>query len=200
MKKIFGLANVVAIELPDNLRDANDEREACDIRIVFKYSAEALGHDKDANDFELDDELSELVDAQAANDRFSYLWDATKNGYNSDTQDKAVSFLEKKLVGKNLPFTTYICQVSEILDGSRYVKKDGTAYTSVHNDTRGFSSFSNSYLKNYDNEEAVLDSFKNRILRNLEENDLKVGRTDEEDTELRKRLKAARKAAEKDED
>lgn len=200
MKHLFGLAEITAVEIPDTLADANEENERLDVSVTFRYDSNVEGADVvNAADFEgVDEDLLALAQTECARSDYHYLWDATKTGFKVGDDEKALKELKKKLLGKKLPFTVYVYTISDLLKGTKYVDADGTPYASVHNDKRGFSSFSNSYLLKYDDEQAVYGSMQARLLRDLKNKDLFVGRTDDEAEEFVKRTKKQRKADEED--
>ena len=195
MKHLFGLAEITAVEIPDSLADANEENERLDVSVTFRYDSNVDGADVvNADDFEgVDEDLLALAQSECARSDYHYLWDATKTGYKVGEDEKALSGLKKKLVGKKLPFTVYVYTISELLKGTKYVDTDNVPYSAVHNDRRGFTSFSNSYLLKYEDESAVFGAMQTRLLRDLKSKDLKVGRSDDDSDEFAKRTKKQRK-------
>jgi hypothetical protein len=200
MKHLFGLAEILSVEIPESLAESNEENERLDVRVAFRYDANVEGADVvNASDFEgIDADLLELAQTECARSDYHYLWDATKTGYKVGDDDKALKELGKKLTGKKLPFTVWSFTISELLEGTKYVDVDGVPYNSVHSDKRGFSSFSNSYLLKYDDKQAVFGAIQARLLKDLKSKDLFVGRTDDDAEEFAKRMKKQRKANEED--
>lgn len=202
MKHLFGLADILNVDIPEALADANEEKERLDVKVTFRFHADVEGADVvNANDFkDVDADLLAFAQEETARTDFSYLWDCTKHGYKVGKDDeKALKEMKEKLERKTLPFTVYVFQIEELLQGTKYVDADGKPYRNVQNDKRAFSSFSNSYLLKYDDADAVFGAMQARLLKDLKNKDLSVGRTDEEAEEFAKRQKELRKK-ERDDD
>jgi hypothetical protein len=203
MKHLYGLADILSVEIPDELADANEENERLDVKVTFRFHADVDGAGiVDANEFkdDVDADLLAFAQEETARTDFSYLWDCTKHGYKVGKDDeKALKEMKEKLEKKTLPFTVYVFQIDELLKGTKYTDVDGKPYRNVQNEKRTFSSFSNSYLLKYDDADAVFSAMQARLLRDLKSKDLLVGRTDEEADEFAKRQKELRKK-ERDDD
>lgn len=195
MKHLFGLAEILDVDIPEQLADVNDEKNRLDVKVTFRYDSNVDGAGVvNPDDFEgVDEELLTLAQNECSRSDYNYLWDATKTGYKVGEDERALKELKKKLVGKKLPFTVYIYTISELLTGTKYVDADGVPYTAVHTEKRGFSSFSNSYLLKYEDTDAVYGAMQARLLKDLKNKDLFVGRTDDEANEFTKRMKKQRK-------
>ena len=200
MKHLFGLAQILSVEIPESLAESNEENERLDVSVTFRYDSNVQGADViDAADFEgVDEDLLALAQSECARSDYHYLWDALKTGYEVGDDEKALKELKKKLTGKKLPFTVYVFTISELLTGTKYVDGDGVPYAAVHSEKRSFSSFSNSYLLKYEDKEAVFGSMQTRLLKDLKNKDLSVGRSDDDAEEFAKRIKKQRKAADED--
>ena len=191
IKRIFGKADIISVSIPDELAIANEDNGRLDVKLTFRYHLDAEGLDL-SNYSGLDDTLIALACQESLRTDYTYLWDATKTGYKLGEEDRAERELKQKLEGKVLLFTTYVFKVSELLRGTKYVDTNGKPYTSIHNERRVFSSFTNSYLLKYDDTDAVKAAMQARLLRDLAGGELSVGRTDEEAREFQKRLRAVR--------
>lgn len=200
MKHLYGLAEILSVEIPESLAESNEENDRLDVSVTFRYDSNVDGADVvNAKDFDgVDEDLLALAQTECARSDYHYLWDATKTGFKVGDDDKALKELSKKLTGKKLPFTVYVYTIADLLKGTKYVDADGVQYASVHNEKRGFSSFSNSYLLKYDDEQAVYGAMQSRLLRDLKNKDLFVGRTDDEADEFAKRMKKQRKTDDED--
>lgn len=196
MRHLYGLADILSVEIPETLADANEENERLDVKVTFRFHADVDGADVvDTNEFkDVDVDLLAFAQEETARTDFSYLWDCTKHGYKVGKDDeKALKEMKEKLEKKTLPFTVYVFTIEELLNGTKYVDADDKPYRNVQNDKRAFSSFSNSYLLKYDDEQAVFGAMQARLLRDLKNKDLLVGRTDDEAEEFAKRQKELRK-------
>ena len=85
----------------------------------------------------------------------------------------------------SLPFTTYVVPIVDVLKGTEYQTgkgKDGKTFdfTSIHSDTRGYSSVSRSYFGNHTDIENATNGIIRRTLKRLDDTTYRVGNTDSE--------------------
>lgn len=197
MNKIFGKATITNVETTDALKEANADLERCDVRVSFRYDAGVAGApDNSLSDEELEGVDLDLLDdakEQVTRNDFSYLWNALKNGFDVGDDDLAVKELTKKLKGKKLIFTTYVYRCEELLKDTPFVDKNGHPYRAVHNESRGYPSFSNSYLLKYDDEESVFAAMQANLISRLEDGRYLVGRSDADVKEFKERKAKERK-------
>jgi hypothetical protein len=202
-EKIQGKAIINSVTIPESVAQSNEENERLDVQISFTYS-DVAGRDKEVSEMleGLDADLLEIAEKAGRSNSFTYLLDCTRLGYvasgkKADDPDDVCSKLAKKMEGKELVFTTYRIQVSELLKGTKYGKgikdDDEIAFNAVHTDARAYSSFNASYLLINDDADAVCDTVQTRILRGLENGKYTIGRTDEDEKALNLYLKSLRK-------
>lgn len=198
-EKIQGKAIINAVSIPEAIAKSNEDNERIDIQISFTYS-DVAGRDKELNEMlqGIDADLLALAEKAGRSNSFTYLLDATRLGYSADSNpDKVLKELQDKMEGKELVFTTYRVQVSELLKGTSYengLKDDEIIkFTSIHNDRRAYSSFNSSYLLINDDAESVCNNMQTRILKGLENGTYIVGRVDNEEKYLTSYLRKRRK-------
>lgn len=202
-EKIQGKAVINSVSIPESIAQSNEENERLDVQISFTYK-DVAGRDREVNEMleGIDAELLKIAEKAGRSNSFTYLLDATRLGYvasgkNADEPDKVCEELSKKMESKELVFTTYRVQVSELLKGTKYAKgiKDDeeVAFNAVHTDTRAYSSFNASYLLINDDADAVCDTIQNRIVRGLEDGKYIIGRANEDEKALNLYLKKSRK-------
>lgn len=190
MKKIFGPAKIVRVEMPDKLKESNEENERADVRLVIRYTDTAANADKhDFSNMQIDEELLELAEKETSRNDYTYLWDCSRTeGEDFEPSEADLDDLlkkyQKKLNGKTLPFTTYEYTISELLKDTEF---DGE--TAVHSSERAYTKLSNTYLLSYEDEEAVFAAIQTRLLSNLDEDIWKVGRTDKKVSKPKKSRK-----------
>jgi hypothetical protein len=195
MKKIFGPAKILRVEMPDALRDTNEEKGRADVRLVIRYSDDAENADKhDFSDLKgIDTELLSLAEKETSRNDYTYLWDCTRtededfDAADADLDDLLEKY-KKKLTGKILPFTTYEVTISELLQDTEF---DGES--AVHSDDRAYTKLSNTYLLSYEDSDAVFAAIQSRLLENLEDDTWRIGRADQ------KTKKKTRKEADEEE-
>lgn len=164
MRKIQSLASVQSVEIPDALMEWNEENESERARLSFVYAATTTSVDDGE-----DEEARLLLGEIAGGQRYSIMIDlAPIEG--KDTETKRAN-LEKKLKGKKVMFTTYVCEVSALLENID--KYDGV--TRVNNGSRDYSTLSESYLGKNDDENGVFETLRNRLLKQLDDGDLETG-------------------------
>ena len=146
----------------------------------------------------IDADLLALAEKAGRSNSFTYLLDATRLGYSADSNpDKVLKELQGKMEGKELVFTTYRIQVSELLKGTKYENglngDEIIKFNSIHNERRAYSSFNSSYLLINDDAESVCNNMQTRILKDLENGNFIVGRIDDDEKYLTSYLRKQRK-------
>lgn len=202
-EKIQGKAVINSVTIPESVAQSNEENERLDVQISFTYK-DVAGRDKEVNEMleGLDADLLEIAEKAGRSNSFTYLLDCTRLGYvasgkKADDPDEVCEALAKKMKSKEMVFTTYRVQVSELLKGTKYGKgiKDDEeiSFNSVHTESRAYSSFNASYLLINDDADAVCNTIQNRIVRGLESGKYVIGRSDEDEKALNSYLKKNRK-------
>jgi hypothetical protein len=201
-EKIQGKEVINSVTIPESVAQSNEENERLDVQISFTYK-DVAGRDKEVNEMleGIDSELLEIAEKAGRSNSFTYLLDCTRLGYiasgkNADDADEVCEKLAKKMTNKELVFTTYRIQVSELLKGTEYgkgIKNDAEFnFSAVHTDSRAYSSFNASYLLINDDFESVCDTIQTRILKGLESGKYTIGRTDDDEKALKAYLKKQR--------
>lgn len=199
------LANIVAVEMDENLLAANLEHQRADIRIRFRFLADAESEES----FEgIDESLLEIAKKVATNNEFTYLLDLKRVGENVDYDDddtateeleKLFKKYQKKFEGKNMFFTVYRFSVASLLEGTPYavsIDDNGNEkpITQVRNDNgRTYASFNTTYILRHDDIDAAFASVKNQLLKRLADTRYYVGATDAESEGNKRYRKSLRK-------
>ena len=158
MRKIQGLALIKSVEITDGLKAYNSENDTLRARLVFAYESGDNGDDNvlallttltSSNQYSLIVNLDNLPDTSGLND------------------DQIVERAKELLIGKKTTFTTYIYTIAELNESGE---------THVHNSNgRVYSSFSNSYLGKYEDEEAAKNSILGRLNNGLNNGEYEYG-------------------------
>lgn len=198
-EKIQDLAKINALSIPENIAKSNEKNERMDIQVSFTY-LQKVGKSEQLSELlqGIDADLLALAEKAGRSNSFTYLLDATRLGYSADSNpDKVLKELQGKMEGKELVFTTYRIQVSELLKGTKYETglngDELIKFTSIHNERRAYSSFNSSYLLINDDAESVCNNMQTRILKDLEEGSFIVGRIDDDEKYLTAYLRHQRK-------
>ena len=198
-EKIQGKAIINSVSISEAIAKSNEDNERLDVQINFTYS-DVAGRDKELNEMlqGIDADLLALAEKAGRSNSFTYLLDATRLGYSADSNpDKVLKELQGKMEGKELVFTTYRIQVSELLKGTKYENglngDEIIKFNSIHNERRAYSSFNSSYLLINDDAESVCNNMQTRILKDLENGNFIVGRIDDDEKYLTSYLRKQRK-------
>lgn len=157
MDKICTTAQVTSITIPDALADFNDQNGAHRARLSFIY----LGASEEFSG--VDNEAQALLSSCRSSAPYSCIIDISS--INGDTDEDRADFLFKQLRGKSVLMTTFILSVSDINEDETY----------ANNGERTYSSFSDSYIGKYDDDEAAFQRIKDRINRQIDDGDLEWG-------------------------
>ena len=134
----------------------------------------------------------DLLDASdlGGNDNYGIVKEMlSTDGIDEETQRKIFTKCVEVCKDDNdfisLPFTTYVVPVIDVLKGTEYQTgkgKDGKLFdfTSIHSNTRGYSSVSRSYFGNHTDIESATNGIVRRTLKRLDDGTYRVGNTDSE--------------------
>ena len=158
MRKIQGLALIKSVEITDGLATYNEENNTLRARLVFAYDSEDSG----------DDNVLALLTTLTSSNQYSLIVNLDNLPNVGDlTDDQIVAQAKDLLVGKKTTFTTYIYTIAELNESGE---------THVHNSNgRVYSSFSNSYLGKYEDEEAAKNSILGRLNNGLNNGEYEYG-------------------------
>ena len=214
--RIFGFAQIVALELDEKLIESNLKVDAngnhrMDVRCRFQYENTQMTDEEKEMYEKLTDKQKKVLNRLGRNDNYTCLFSALDlldandlggednynlikemlagDGIDEDTQKqifaKCVDVCKDNGVFIRLPFTTYVVPIVDVLKGTEYQTgkgKDGKIFdfTSIHSDTRGYSSVSRSYFGNHTDIENATNGIIRRTLKRLDDNIYRVGNTDSE--------------------
>lgn len=214
--RIFGFAQIVALELDESLIASNLKTDAngnyrMDVRCRFQYeNTQMTDEEKELYD-KLSDKQKKVLKRLGRNDTYTCLFSAldlldaddlggidnynlikemlSTDGIDEETQKKILTkCVDVCKDGKDfipLPFTTYVVPIVDVLKDTEYQTgkgKDGKTFdfTSIHSDTRGYSSVSRSYFGNHTDIENATNGIIRRTLKRLDDGTYRVGNTDSE--------------------
>lgn len=158
MEKICNSAQVISITIPDTLADFNEENDAHRARISFVYLGTASGEFSG-----VDNDAQALLASCRTSALYSCIIDLSSVKGDSD-EDRA-NFLFEQLKGKSVLMTTFVMAVSDINPDE----------TQANNGERTYSSFSDSYVGKYDEDETAYQRIKDRINRQIDSGNLSWG-------------------------
>ena len=169
MKKVNQIATINDVSLNDKLKEWNEENEAFRVQLRIAYAAE------NSKDDEEDEDLLSLSDFEEAGASVGKTYTCLINfdslltkKHDERAQDEALKELSKKFVGKKARFSTFDFTISELTDGKEKAINDGT---------HTYSSLSNTYLGNVDDEESEFNKLKNRMV-DMVDGDFDYGQAD----------------------
>ena len=168
MKKVNQIATINDVSLNDKLKEWNEDNSAFRVQLRIAYSAD------DSKD-EDDEDLLSLADFEEAGASVGKTYTCLINfdslltkKHDERAQDEALKELSKKFVGKKARFSTFDFTISELTDGKEKAINDGT---------HTYSSLSNTYLGNVDDEESEFNKLKNRMV-DMVDGDFDYGQAD----------------------
>ncbi|WP_173431814.1 hypothetical protein [Sharpea azabuensis] len=149
MEKTQGKAKVLSISA-EPLQDYNEENDTQRVVMSFQYVTEGAE----------DNDLQALIEGLSHNTTRTVILDlASLEGENLK---KKIASLKSKLEGNTIVCTTYVASISELND---------EGHASVKTDERTYASLNRSYVGKFDDENAVLQSLKDRLQRSIDNAD-----------------------------
>lgn len=171
MKHVNEIATIQSVELSEQLIGWNEDNDAFRVRLRFAYQSTTAKEDEEEGILS----LSDFEDAGASVGKVytclinfdSLLTDK----HNESAQEKALKTIKDKFEGKKARFSTFDYTISELTEGKEKV---------VNNGKRDYSSLSNSYLGNVEDEENELNKLKTRLNQYIENDDFSFGSVSDE--------------------
>lgn len=170
MKKINQIATINDVSLNDKLKDWNEEDGAFRVQLRIAYAVDNSEDEKDEN-------LLSLADFEEAGASVGKTYTCLINfdslltdKHTEKEQEKALEKLIEKFKGKKARFSTFDFTISELTDGKENAINDGT---------HTYSSLSNTYLGNVEDEESEFNKLKNRMA-DMVDNDFEFGQADDQ--------------------
>lgn len=159
MRKIQNVALIKSVEISDALASYNMSNNTCRARLVFAYDG---GADTGSDD------VMALLTTLTNTNQYSLIINLDNlPGAEGKSDEEKLMMAQEQLVGKKCMFTTYIFPIAEL-------NEEGE--TQVHNaNNRVYTSFSNSYLGTFDDDNAALGSIKSRLERGIENAEYEYG-------------------------
>lgn len=154
MKKKQGKALVTAVEIPEALADYNEANGVIRARIVFTFNSPIESSE---------DDITSMLAARSGNQTYSVIIDITDMGAN---ESEALKAARAAIEGKKATFTVFSWDVSELND-------DGE--TSVNNGEREYSSLSDPYIGDVEDNESSRTRMISRLARDIESGALEFG-------------------------
>ena len=163
MKKVNEIAVINSVSLNEKLYSFNEDNETFRVALRITYAVEDSSDNKEGKDFL---SLADFADAGAVVGKsYSCIinFDRVLEGgkHTEKAQDEALKDLSAKFVGKKARFSTFDYTISELTDGNEKSITDGE---------RTYSSLSNTYLGNVDDEQAEVKKLKVRLADMIDDN------------------------------
>ena len=172
MRKIQSIALIKSVEITDGLDAYNKENDTLRARLLFAYESGDSG----------DDEVLSLLTTLTSSNQYSLIINLDNlpdiEGLNDE---QVVAKAKDLLVGKKTVFTTYVFPIAELNESGE---------THVHNSSgRVYSSFSNSYLGNMDDDESAKNSILTRLNNGLSNGEYEYGQGLEEKQQQKQQVR-----------